>query len=264
MAGSGPKLAHDIMLSSGMLSYFAMGDLVNIAKGSVDIAGQGMDSAWNKSDSMGRDTGEGIGEVINSTGMFMANLGLMGHTASIYGKSKVWLGMGMGNRTVTEAQSVMAKNGVAHIWNKMEEGGFQKAGTIKQGQFTPFAGTSNIVAEESALGKVLGTKRFSTGGSLVKTGPGVGKFVANQGLIRGFAPFAAAMAIGYGAKSILGFAGGLVDEAVRDHHRERSVHYDNRFFNTERDEMSNMQTLGAAMNNYENRFQSTARIYHSR
>lgn len=270
----GPKLAHDIMMSSGMLSYFAMGDLVNIAKGTVDIAGSGMDSAWNKNEGAGREAGEGIGEVIGSGAMAAANLGLMGHTASIYGKRTTWFGgedkiLGKftdSKRIVTEAKAILGKGageGYGGVYNLLEEGGFQKAGVLKAGKFAPFIGTAKTIPEDSTFGKFLSSRK-STGGNLSMTGPGAGKFIKSQGLIRGLAPFMLAAAAGWGAKSILGFAGGLVDESVRDYKREKSVHYDNRFFNTQKDEMSNMQTLGAAMNNYENRYQSTARIYHSR
>jgi hypothetical protein len=264
MSSAVPKVAHDIMLSTGFMTYFSVGDMASITKSGIDVAGTGISGAWNKDENYGREMGEAMGGVVGAFAMGGANLMFMGHNASVYGGQKTWLGGDHGSKdtwsgkAVNTTEAKIAKNG--KVYSSLEDGGYKHSGTYKSGKFTPFEGAA--VGAETRLGKAL-----SGGGQsgYLRSSPGnATKFIKGQSAIRGFAPFALAMGAGVLARGVLGFAGGLLDESAKDYHRERAIHYDNRFFNTQREEQSNMQTLGMAMNNYENRFQSTARIYHAR
>jgi hypothetical protein len=274
MSSAVPKVAHDIMLSTGFMTYFSVGDMASITKSGIDVAGTGMSGAWNKDENYGREMGEAMGGVVGAFAMGGANLMFMGHNASVYGGQKTWMGGDWGtkaghgdswlgkqmNKVNSPADTVeakIAKNG--KVYAAMEDGGYKHSGNYKGGKFTPFEGEA--VAAETRLGKALAGGGKS---GYIRTSGNASKFIKGQSAIRGFAPFALAMGAGVLARGVLGFAGGLLDESAKDYHRERAIHYDNRFFNTQREEQSNMQTLGMAMNNYENRFQSTARIYHAR
>ena len=250
------KVAHDMMLSTGFMTYFTIGDIANITKSTIDVVGTGVAGAYNKDEGYGREMGEAFGSLIGSTAMAGVNLDFMVHNANIYGARKTWWQNEYMGPHVTEAK--MSKGG--NVYSSLEAGGFQKVGKVTKGMYNPIEGSA-IIKEESRLGKALASKGI---GGYIRTEAGASKWVKGFSTARGLAPMFGALAVGFLARGVLGFAGGLLDEAQKDYHRERSVHYDNRFFNTQREEQSNMQTLGMAMNNYENRFQSTARIYHSR
>lgn len=72
------------------------------------------------------------------------------------------------------------------------------------------------------------------------------------------------LAIGMMAPLALGFAGKVLDEAYNERRRMTEIHYDNRFFNTDKYDASTYQQLGAAMNSYQSKMVSLARVFHAR
>lgn len=262
-----PKTAGAGMAMTGLLNYFTLSEIANMAKGTVDAGGMAIEGAWNKRDDTFQEAGSAAGEIIGTGLMAGANFGLQFHEARTLGWQRGFFGadnvMGMKADDIFEAKAVTnpLKGGSHRIFNEMEDGTFRRAGSYKGGVFTKFEGAAAPIAAESRLGQLLSKSKF--GGVLRGKG-----FHASptgiKGLMSGMAPFIGAFAVGQLARGALGFAGSLVDQAAHDYHRQRSIHYDSRFFNTQRDQQSAYNTLGMAMNNYENRMQSTARIFHSR
>lgn len=264
----GAKVATDMFLSSGASTYYTVADVANIAKGSIDLVGGGITNSFNKSEDTMREMGEGAGEIINSAGMMAANMDMLLASASTYGIGHHLFSSKFKKPDVYDAKAILNNGKIGGVWSEMatgeHKGSWRNVANMENGKLN-LASAAKYEAEGSPIAKVLSAgKKGSVVSGHMRELDGVGRFVKGHSAIRGFGPFVAAMLIGHAAKSVLGFAGGLIDESMKDYHRQKSVYYDNRFFNTQRDEMSNLQSLGAAMNNYESRYQSTARIYHSR
>jgi hypothetical protein len=87
-------------------------------------------------------------------------------------------------------------------------------------------------------------------------------FMKSMSVKGGLAMFALPMLTEMALSPILGFAGKILDESVQSSRMMREIKYDNRFFDTNRYDQSTFQQVGQAMNNYQSKMVSMARIYH--
>jgi len=252
VAGIVGKSASSFMLGSGALSYFAFSEMLNFGKAGLDVMGSTVDGAWNKSEDKFRQSGEAIGHGIGAAAMVYPNVQMLLHDQSKYGQ---WFDGKF--ESATEAKMHGGK-----YYEELKDGGYREA-TLGKGKAT----FGKQLAHDNPLLTTLKGKDVKSG--ILRTAGGSTKYLAGEAsgigtFLKGIRPFAIAMGVGWAAKSVLGFAGGIIDEAMKDEHRFRNIHYDSRFFNTQEDQMTNYQQLGSAMNNYQNRMTSTARVYHSR
>jgi hypothetical protein len=252
------KAAQDLMLGTGFLNYFIASDLANLAKGGIDSTIGTIQGAYHQDEGVFREAGGAVGEVTTTGLMAAANLGwFMYPTIQAHGFQNTMMARTASDVVEAKVLSPNSAAKVGNVYSELKSGGWQQTGELKGGKFSPMT-SSAVIEEASPLGKAI--SKYGIGG-LVKN---ESKFIKSHGFVKGTLPFVGAFLVGQMTRSILGFAGGMVDEAVKDYHRSRRIQYDNRFFNTQRDQMTNYQTLGMAMNNYENRMMSTSRIYHSR
>jgi len=120
-----------------------------------------------------------------------------------------------------------------------------------------------------------GTSKF--GGALSKTEAAMieekgmagvmknsGRFVRNPGMKLMAGMFVAPLMMSMLVTPILGAAGKVMDAAYEESRKRREVNYDHRYIVNQKQDMSTMQSVGAAMDSYQNKMMSMSRIYHSR
>jgi len=72
------------------------------------------------------------------------------------------------------------------------------------------------------------------------------------------------IAAGLLASTAGGLAGKFIDEQVASQRQSRQMSYDTRFFDSRRYDMNTYEQVGAAMESYQNKMVSVARIFHGR
>lgn len=119
------------------------------------------------------------------------------------------------------------------------------------------ASVNGAAVEEELQRKILGSgvRGRMAGGAFKAIPKHLGKAIGIGGTLAMFAASIATPIIG-------GAAGKVVDSAWQSSISARQIKYDNRFFNTQEQEMSAYQTLGASMDAYRSRMISCARVYH--
>lgn len=226
----------------GMNRYFIGSSGVGTMASAINAGQNFMNGAWdenpNKFQQLGSDTGDMVGE------------------ASMFGMSAV---MGMQHLRTLGKTSGYYHNGTTY--QKLAAGGWEGIG-------------KGVVPEETMKGYMAkaGKDSFAVNvknGAPFKSGwKGFGSRIAGtykpMGMKGNLYMMGAQIAVGLTAKLALGFAGKVLDEAYSESRHFRKPQYDNRFFNTQKEDQSSYQQLGAAMESYENKMMSVARIYHSR
>lgn len=224
----------------GMNRYFVGTSGVATMTGAMHTANSFMQGAWdddpNKFKQLGSDAADVVGE------------------ASMMGMGLV---LGAQHLRSLRANSGAYVNGLT----------YQKAGEIWHG--AGHAGTLSDVDMKAALKQKGNFKVNVVGGQPYRAGmkgavSRLGGTYRPMGWKGNLGMMAAQMAVSIGAKMAFGFAGKVLDEAYSEQRHFRQPHYDNRYFNTKQYDMSSYQQLGAAMDSYENRMMSVARIYHAR
>jgi len=203
----------------------------------------GRDAAINFLDdanSMNPDTFRNVGV---QAGQFAGAFG-----AGIFGAQMTMRGM---------RQAQFAALGSKEVWRKSR--GFMQGRDIWSNP------SGSMYADKNGL-KMLTSeaisdlKKSSTRGFFNKAG----KFKALKGMGGPMVGMMASMAAGMMASWAFSKVGGLMDQAAQFDINRRKMHYDTRYFNTQRDEASLHQTIGQAMDMYESKMVSTARLFHNR
>ena len=92
-----------------------------------------------------------------------------------------------------------------------------------------------------------------------------GKFIKSMNWKRDIALLVGGpIAVSMGASAVGGFVGRFLDEEVAGRRAGQQMTYDNRFFDSRKYDMNTYDQVGAAMQSYQNKMVSSARIFHSR
>ena len=226
---------------NGMNRYFVassgIGTMTSAMRGSSNFMQAAWDDDPNKFQQLGNDASDVFGE------------GLMTGMAGIMAAQHI--------RTFGTTEGMHIKEGAnAGTYQKLSGGGWERIG--KKG----------ALAEEEmhAIMKNKGAFKVNVRGGAAYGGKLKNPFGTYRpmGMKGNIGMIAGQIALGVAAKFALGFAGRVLDQAYSEDKHFRKPQYDNRFFNTQRYDQSSYQQLGAAMDNYENRMMSVARIYHAR
>ncbi|MDY0199020.1 MAG: hypothetical protein RBR68_14540 [Tenuifilaceae bacterium] len=112
----------------------------------------------------------------------------------------------------------------------------------------------NIEKELASKIKGSGTRGFMAKGSFKAMSKGLGRFIGIGGTV-------AAIGALIVPPMLFSAAGKVADSAWQSSIAAKQIKYDNRFFNTQEQEMSAYQTLGASMDAYHSKMISCSRIY---
>ena len=224
---------------SGMNRYFVASSGVDIAVSAMRGTSSYMQNAWDDSPTKFEELGAGTAEVIKGGGMLAMSAAMAAQHLRTLG---------------TDEGYYIPDKGTL---GKLKTGGWQKVGDT--------AGKTFLDDEMKVLMKnkgafkvnIRGGAEYSKAKSLFSTYKPMGW--------RGIGLMAALQfGVDIGSKVLLGFAGRALDQAYNEQRHFMKPYYDNRFFNTQEYDRSSYQQLGMAMDNYENRMMSVARIYHAR
>jgi hypothetical protein len=222
----------------GLNRFFVGTSGVGMMTGAMNGTRNFMQGAWDDDPNKFKQLGNDAGDVAAEGAAVMGGLAFMG----------------------SHARSIGAMEG-AHIaggetYRRVAKGGWE---ALSGNHSIPAGKMKDLMSNKEAFKvNVKGGQAYKGGmKSVFGTYKPMG-WKGNVGIM------AAQMAIGIGAKMALGFAGKVLDEAYSESKHFRKPHYDQRFFNTQREDQSSYQQLGQAMDSYENKMMSVARIYHAR
>lgn len=202
----------------------------------IESADQFVTGAWNGDPNVFEQAGHNSGDIIG------AGLGMAGMAA--------W--------AILQRRSALApkafKTATGDVFKQFKHGGFKdvSTGKVQLGPRAIPAGAQQGVYARAFAGKNIGRKGFIKSGGFKGVVKDMGMFVV------------APIITGIAAGMALGFAGRYLDEVNADFKSRKHMYYDNRYFDTRKYDASSNEQIGMAMNDYSNKMQSIARVYHSR
>lgn len=204
--------------------------------------GTTMDAAQD-AHAVDRNTFERAGQGVGNTLAGVADVGVAG----------MWLGHGIRRIGAAQKDAFMSKDG--GMFAKTNAGIFNVSANGKLGSQLAAAEGEHLMANAASRGVIGSGKWYKGAGS---------GFLKNAGWKMMAGTVLAPMAMSMLAAPVLGFAGKLVDEMYNQSRKSREVKYDERYIVNQQQDMTTNQSVGAAMDAYQNKMMSMSRIYHSR
>ena len=220
---------------AGVNRYFTAASMADTMTSAFTGATGALQNAWDDNPNTFQNIGISAGSVIESagytvTGTYLGVKGYLNH-GSLHARNI--------NGTVYKQLSGSHGNWVSH----------NVGGGVTSASMTNDA-MEGLVKNGSA-----------EKGFLRKTG----KFVKHMSMAKSLTVGALLpMAAGYIGGKAIGLAGKVLDSAYSEDRTGRQVHYDNRFFDTQKNQASAYNQIGMALDNAQMKMVSVARIYHSR
>lgn len=223
----------------GMTRTFAFMGAVGMATTAIGAGSQFLEDSFNEDPNKFQRLGYGMGSLAGEA-TALAATGYTGYD--------MWRRVG-----AQEMARVGGKGGP--MYNVMKDGGLQSVSGGKGYTAAEAKNLKNITHGQNAF-----SFRPRANGKWKAPGKG---FVSNFGMGMNIgAMVLAPIAIGLAASATMGLAGKLLDTVRNESQKGMELTYDKRFFNTQQQDMSSYQQLGAAMQQQESRMMSVARIYH--
>jgi hypothetical protein len=245
------KTSSDFFYETGMLHKWTADEMMGIVKSGIDAPSQFLSDSWDDNPNTFRNLGENVGSMAQSTAMTGVNAWFAGHSwRRLHGQ---------------KGHMLTRPSGMTDYYRQVSEGTLQR--------YNPFTGRevkgSAVISEARLAARAkrgLGTLKGGVYSSSALKSPwsGQGAFLGELGMMKGIASMAVPMLVMAGGRAALGVAGSIVDQALGDYRKSRKAFYDERFFNTEENNMSSYQQIGSAMRTMENRYTNVSRIFHSR
>ena len=241
-----------MFLEAGMLHKWTADEMMGVLKSGLDTPAELLSDTWNDNPNTYKHMGQNMGSLAQSTVMTGVNFGFLVHSQRRFNGLK--------------GKQFTPKGGTASFYAEPNAGkGFFKGhigsnNSVNHG-FVAAEGAEAVTGEALELMAKggLGTLK---GGVLKK-----GKFLGELGggnMLKGLAPFVVpVVALGL-ARSALGVAGSVVDQALGDYRRSKQHFVDQRYFNTEEANQSSYNQIGIGMRAQSQVYLNTSRIFHSR